>query len=392
MTSRGTVVLAHPSPDRYGSDLQALETISALVEDGWTTVVALPSTGPFEPLARARGAKTRVVPFPTVNRSLLNPRAAASFALASARALGPVTRGLRHLRPDLVLVNTLTEPLWPLAAAMLGVPTLIHVHEAESDAGRLARTALASQLLLAQGAIVNSDAAARALTEVIPGLGPRLERIYNGVPGPDGGAVEPVAAGPDDADTSPEHPARIALFGRLSPRKGTDVALEAIGLLRARGVSVHLDLYGEVFPGYEWYEAELRERADRRDLRGAVTFHGYVRPVWDALAASSLVIVPSRTEPFGNVAVEAMLAGRPVVASRVQGLAEIVTDGVTGLHAEPGDAVDLARAIGELLDSPARAEVARAGQADAVKRFGVTRYRREIAAMCDAIAGGPGRG
>ncbi|PFG20472.1 hypothetical protein ATL40_2072 [Serinibacter salmoneus] len=389
MHHQRTAVLAHPSPDRYGSDLQALETISALVARGWRTVVALPASGVFGPLARARGAETRIVPFPTVNRALLAPRAATAFAYRSAGALGPITRGLRHLRPEAVLVNTLTEPIWPLAAALTGVPCLVHVHEAEQDAGRLARTALASQLLLADRVVVNSEAAARALTEVLPGLDSRLQRIYNGVPGPGSHTRESrdlTRGGARSAHGDPGA-ARIALLGRLSPRKGTDVALEAVAALRSSGRRVHLDLYGEVFEGYEWFEEQLRRRAAQPDLAGAVSFHGYVRPIWSALSASALVIVPSRTEPFGNVAVEAMLAGRPVIASRVQGLAEIVRDGVTGLQVTPGDPGDLAHAIARALEDPAfAARLADAGRRDAKERFSVTRYRTEIANALEAIS------
>ena len=95
---------------------------------------------------------------------------------------------------------------------------------------------------------------------------------------------------------------------------------------------------GSVFPGYEWYEAELRERAGRADLEGHVELLGYVHPTWPVLEEADVVMVPSRVEPFGNTAVEAMHAARPLVASRVQGLAEVVTDSVTGLLVPADDA------------------------------------------------------
>ena len=56
------------------------------------------------------------------------------------------------------------------------------------------------------------------------------------------------------------------MVGRLSPRKGVDVALDAVGLLRRSGVDASLSVCGSVFPGYEWYEGELRERAAQPDL------------------------------------------------------------------------------------------------------------------------------
>ena len=70
-------------------------------------------------------------------------------------------------------------------------------------------------------------------------------------------------------------------------------------------------MYGTTFPGYEWFEQRLRERAARPDLAGHVRFAGYLHPTWPALADADVVLVPSRVEPFGNTAVEALHARRP---------------------------------------------------------------------------------
>jgi glycosyltransferase involved in cell wall biosynthesis len=168
------------------------------------------------------------------------------------------------------------------------------------------------------------------------------------------------------------------LVGRLSPRKGTDVALEAVALLRQAGRDVRLTLCGSVFAGYEWFEDQLRARAAEADLAGGVELVGYADP-WEWFARADVVVVPSRVEPFGNVAVQAMLAGRPVVASRTQGLAEIVRDGETGLLVPPDDPAALAGALAELLGDPSRAAaLAQAGRRDAAERFGAQRYREQM--------------
>lgn len=366
-----TVVVAHPSPDLYGSDLQLLESVTGFVEAGWRTIVVLPRRGPLASLLRDRGAEVLLAPFPTLSKSLLRPLSLVGFARDSLRAWRGAHHLLRRLQPGVVWVNTVTAPVWLAAGATVGIPSVVHVHEAEETGPRLVRTALSLPIVLARRAVVNSRAAAAAVTAVLPFLAPRLVLVYNGVPEP---ASDPAPTSPHDG------PTRIALVGRLSPRKGTDLALDAVALLRTGGLDVHLYLYGAVFPGYEWYEEELRERADQDDLRGSVTFHGYVRPVWSSLAAADVVVVPSRTEPFGNVAVEAQLARRPVVVAAIQGLTEIVTDGVDGLHAEADSSADLARVLRRVVEDPALAErLARAGRANALDRFSVERYRTEIA-------------
>jgi glycosyltransferase involved in cell wall biosynthesis len=117
-----------------------------------------------------------------------------------------------------------------------------------------------------------------------------------------------------------------------------------------------------------------------------VRFAGIQNPVWPCLAEADIVVVPSRWEPFGNVAVEGMLAGRPVVASSVQGLTKIVRPGHTGLLVPPDDPAALAAAIATLLrDWPRAKALAAAGRQDTRDRFSPTRYQAEIRAVVEEV-------
>ncbi|VEG29649.1 glycosyltransferase family 4 protein [Actinomyces howellii] len=373
-----TILVAHPSPDLYGSDRQLLETVLALVGAGHRVKVALPHDGPLAGALRQAGAAVALVPFTVLRKALLTPRGLAALVGGAA----PETARLRGVvaasGADLLVVNTVTMPWWPAAGRAAGVPVLVHVHEAESTQNRLVRTGLNAPLLAATRVVTNSEAARRALLDVQPLLARRTEVVHNGVPGP---PTEPGAL----RERLPGASFRVALVARLSPRKGIDVALEAVALLASEGVDARLRVCGTVFPGYEWYEEELRGRASEPDLAGRVELLGYVHPTWPVLEWADAVIVPSRVEPFGNTAVEAMHAARPLVASQVQGLMEVVTDGVTGLLVEPDSPRALADALLSLAADPHRAAgLARTAQAEAAERFSVERYR---AAMVEAVAG-----
>jgi glycosyltransferase involved in cell wall biosynthesis len=321
---------------------------------------------------RGVGARVGTIDVPVLRKAHLSPRGVVALGVRTLRALGPMVRLLRRLRPDAVLVNTLTIPAWLVAARLAGVAPVCHVHEAEADARWVVRVGLAAPLLLARDVVVNSAAAQDVVVSAVPALRRRTRIVYNGVPGPAGGAA------PGVVERASSGPAHVVLVGRLSPRKGTDVALEAVALLRRAGRDVRLTLCGSVFAGYEWFEEQLRARAGEPDLAGAVELVGYADP-WEWFARADVVVVPSRVEPFGNVAVQAMLSGQPVVASRTQGLAEIVRDGETGLLVPPDDPAALAGAVAGLLDDEARAsELAEAGRQDAAERFGAARYRAQM--------------
>ncbi|MFD2026437.1 glycosyltransferase family 4 protein [Promicromonospora aerolata] len=372
-----TVLLAHASVELYGSDLQLVETAVGCLDAGADVVVLLPGDGPLADRMRGIGARVETFDVPVLRKAHLTPRGIAALGASTLRALGPMRRLIRRLRPDAVLVNTLTIPAWLVAARLAGVAPVCHVHEAEADARWVVRVGLAAPLLLARDVVVNSAAARDVVVSAVPALAQRTRVIYNGVPGP------PESMEPSECSGVPEaaeafEPAHVVLVGRLSPRKGSDVALEAVALLRRAGRDVRVTLCGSAFTGYEWFEDQLRARAGEDDLAGAVDLVGYADP-WQWFARGDVVVVPSRVEPFGNVAVQAMLAGRPVVASRTQGLAEIVRDGETGVLVPPEDPVALAQAIGQLLDDPLRAAaVADAGRQDAGERFGAQRYRAQL--------------
>lgn len=363
------VALAHPSPDLYGSDRMMLESVHALIRRA-KVVVAIPSTGPLCEKLRKMGAEVEIVPCPVLRKSLLSPLGLLRLLVETVRALPAMMAFLRRHRPAALYVNTLTLPLWIAAGRLARVPVICHVHEAEENISPLLRRILVLPVRPAHRVIANSEACLRLL--LAGGIRAEHARlVYNGVPVPRSGPPRETPEG------------RLVLVGRLAPRKGTDVAVQALAELRRRGVPASLTLVGAVFPGYEWFESRLRDLAADldADLDGSrgVVFAGFQDPAWPHVAAADIVIVPSREEPFGNVAVEGMLAGRPVVASDVQGLAEIIDTGETGLLVPPGDPVALADAVESLLtDWPYALALAEKGRADALTRFALPRYHRDI--------------
>lgn len=379
----GRLVVVHPSPDLYGSDRQLLESVEGLVADGWQVEVVLPADGPLRPLLEDREALVRIRSFPVLRKALLRPTALLELVLRAPGTVWRLRNQLRSSRAAAVYVNTLTIPLWVLAARVARVPALCHSHEAEAVA-RPVQLVLAAPLLLTDRVIANSESTRKVLTSAIPRLAARTVVVHNGVPDP--GPPAPLRRRQTDDEL------RLVLVSRLSPRKGVHVALEALALLRGRGRRATLDICGSTFPGYEWYERDLRARADRPDLRGAVTFHGYVAATREVLDTADVVLVPSFGESFGNVAVEGMLAGRPVVASDVQGLAEVIEHGRSGLLVEPGSAEALAAAVATLADDPdLAARLAAAGRLAATTRFATAEYHSRVSEVVRLVARGRAR-
>lgn len=143
---------------------------------------------------------------------------------------------------------------------------------------------------------------------------------------------------------------RLVVVGRLEPRKGVDLVLEAVSRLP----HVTLDVVGDGPSG-----PALREHARRLGLLGRTRFLGATRDVSAALAEADFVVSGARKEGLGLALLEAMASGRPVVAPRVGGIGEFLRDGETGFLAEasaPNERVTaLTRALDRALATPASA-------------------------------------
>lgn len=374
---QASVLIANPSPDVYGSDLQMLESVRAMVAHDMRATVAIPNDGELVPRLREAGADVVFLPFPVLRRASRSPWPFVRMVLEAVRTLPRIIRHLRRTRPDVLYVNTVTLPWWLLAGRLAGVPTVIHLHEAETKDGRRTRQALMLPVRLADAVIVISRSALTAMCEVAPCLQEKATLIYNGVPFP---PAEPTPA-------SHGAPHRLVVVGRLSPRKAPHLALETLAELVRRGLDVQLEVAGTCFFGYEWYEEELRARAAKPDLEGRVTFSGYCSPIWPVLARSQLMVAPSLREPFGNAVVEAQLSRRPVVATAALGHLESIEHDRTGLLVPAGDVTAMADAAQGLIEDPQRAAaLAETARDSARERFSTERYGRQIFELLRRVA------
>ena len=374
----GTVLIAHPSADLYGSDRVMLETVDALVAAGRRVVVTLPADGPLVQLIEARGARVELCLSPVLRKSALRPVGMVKLLLETARSLPASISLIRRSGAAVVLVNTVTIPFWIPVARLVRRPVICHVHEAEASASSVIKRALALPLLLANKLIVNSRFSLGVLTSSFARLGRKATVVLNAVAGPEQPTL--ARAGLDGV-------VRLLYIGRLSPRKGPDVAIEAVNVLRARGVRASLDLVGAPFPGYEWFEQDLRDLVRRKDLGGAVTFHGFQSDVWPHLLSADVVVVPSvKDEPFGNTAVESVLSARPVVVSATSGLQEAVEGYGSAQQVRPADPHALADAIGRVHDDwPTFREKAFQDAHTAAERHAPAEYARRVCEIVDSV-------
>ena len=306
--------------------------------------------GPLEWRLGAAGVTNEVVAAPAGTRTLRRATVASGVPWGAVLATVPfgvrLARRLRRLRPDLVHANSLVAGIVGAPAARLArVPFVWHVRDRLTPDAMPGRAAAAVRRLAARlpDAVIANSAATLAT------LGPpRRAQVRAVIPDPYQRAT-PVRSEPPGGEGL-----CVGMVGRLAPWKGQDVFLTAFAHAdlgpAARAVVVGAALFGE-----DEYAASLVAQADRLGIGERVDFRGFREDVEAELDRLDVLVHASvEPEPFGQVVVEGLAAGLPVVASRAGGPAEILTDGVDGLLVAPGDADALAAALTRLGADPAR--------------------------------------
>ena len=333
--------------------------------------VILAEDGPLVGALHLAGVSTEVLPFDEsardvrksdVNGRGVSPRVAATTATYILR----LARRLRQLRPDLVHTNSLKAGVYgSLAAHLAGVPVVWHVRDRIADdylPGPAVRLVRGMSHHLADAVVANS----RCTLETLGTRRPSSMVAYSVLP-------EVMA----DAPPRRRQTGATLTFGiasRLAPWKGQDLFLRAFAAAfprgAERGVIVGAALFGE-----DEYARSLERLIDELGLRDRVELRGHRTDVWDELSRIDVLVQASCIpEPFGQVVLEGMAAGVPVIAARAGGPAEILEHDVTGLLYELASVDGLAHAMQRMSDPALRSRLS------AAARNGLARYAPNVVA------------
>ncbi|MDM8083262.1 glycosyltransferase [Cellulomonas cellasea] len=392
MSRPARVVVLDHTGQLGGAELALMRLCAAVDPARVRVIVVLFADGPLVARLERLGVQVRVLPLaPGVGGADRHAvgRSAWRAGASAARTAPFVLRLawlLRSLRPDVVHATSLKADLlaWP-AARLTRLPLVWHVHDRISDDYLPARVARMFRWAARHGpdhVLVNSRATASTLlplprgwTLAHPGLAP-----------------EQVVADPDER-LEPS-PAVVGLVGRISPTKGQLEFVQACAEIAEGHPKARFRVVGAALFAERGYEARVRELADRLALGDRLEFTGWVEdPAPELDGLSVLVHASPVPEPFGQVIVEAMARGVPVVATRGGGVEEIAytPDGSSWCElVEPHDVAGMARAVDEVLRDPAVARLrARAAWDDVRSRFGVDRTADEVTRVWELLASRP---
>ncbi|MDQ5853115.1 MAG: glycosyltransferase [Chloroflexota bacterium] len=316
-------------------------------------------------LARA-GGSYEVALAPDVAVHFLNSGRVRSSTRSMVQSMEPLRRRVEHEQPDIlcsvlgiahVVALLACRSSSGLIKNILSVqnPPSIEYQRSRNPVHRLIGLLIPRLYPRADQINALSRGVARDVIKMVPAVEGRTDVVYNA--GFDGSVLEQ-ARDPLAAAERPNRGPLVLACGRLTKQKGFEFLLEAFVNVR-RGMSAQLWIIGE---GEQ--RRMLEQMIERLGLTDCVRLLGFQPNPFKYMAAADAFVLPSIWEGFGNVIVEAMACGTPVIASNCRyGPAEIITDEMNGILVPPADPLALSQALIRVLsDSALRQHLSQNGQ------------------------------
>ncbi len=355
-----------------GGQQSMLEAVTRLPLDRIEPIVICGSEGNLVEAMRAEGVKVHVLPIPTLKRSFGQQK----------QATQDLKRLLEQEKVDLIHANSMRATLYALKVAK-DIPVISHVRVMR---GSSLLDFLLDQWIAAKSSLIiaNSNKVAERFRWCIKK--PKLKVLYNAI------EIEPYdQPQPEDLRFQwglPMDVPLVGLVGMLDPRKGHTVLLESFSKIH-RKTHCELVIAGREPVGSSGYRQQLEQRVKDLGLEGKVHFLGHVRNVPVLMKLLDVCVLPVvEPEGFGRVIIEAFAARRPVIASDLGAISEIISHEENGLLCPAGDVEALSESLLRLIQDPMLCkELGEAGRMRVELHFDLKTKLARLASIYEELKG-----
>ena len=366
------ILFIHGSADLYGASKVFLAVIKGLDRQRIEPIVLLPYRESLDKELSDLGVKVMIGPVAVLRRQMANPAGVCLFFSDLVKSLFLIRKIDREYRPDAIYTNLSPVLSGALYAKLFGKIHIWHTHEIITKPAFIKYLMPRLIRYFSDVCIANS----RATKKYVMSGGMKDEDIkvvYNGIP-------ELQRSGSGDLLPARTDKVTVGMIGRFNWLKGQEVFVRAAQKAIAEGYDLRFLITGSAFRNEEYFVAKTKSLISQLKLEGSVQVLDFVRNIADLYDRLDIVAIPStQPESFGMVAVEAMSMKKPVIASNIGALPEVVADGETGLLVEPGNVLQLKDAIVKLArDEGLRKKMGEAGFKRQQERFTEERFQREI--------------
>lgn len=351
---KSSILFIHQSAELYGSDKTILMFISNLDKEKYFPVVILPFDGPLKTEFEKNNIKVVIAPVLKLYRKMFTPKNIFKFFKEYSQGLKIINKLHKEHNFSIVYSHTLAALIGIAFASKNKIKHLWHVQEIIAkpkifNKGFIKLLSLKSNHV----AVYDSKTTMDFWIEGNKKLAQKSEAICNGLdvsekPEPN---LEDIKKIRNEIFKVKTDEVVISLVGRINSWKGQQLLLEAFHKIANKYPNTKLVYIGSAPPNQEFFEIDLNKKIEDYSLSDKVLIIPFQENIWRFWDAIDIAVVPStEPEPFGMVAIEAMLAKKPVIAANHGGLTETVVNNETGLHFKPNDSNELAKALSNLIE------------------------------------------
>lgn len=385
-----SILFIHQSAELYGSDKTILMFISNLDKQKYLPIVILPFDGPLKRELEKNNIKVVIAPVLKLYRKMFTPKGVLNFFKEYKDGLRILKELHEKYNFEIVYSHTLASLIGIVFANKFKIKHLWHVQEiiAKPEIFNKGFIKLLS-LKCNDVAVYDSRTTMEFWIKDNPELAKKSEFVCNGLDVSAKPEPDPVSIQNIRNQYYKVQPGElvVALVGRINSWKGQPLLLEAFHSIAEKHQNTKLVFIGAAPPNQEFFEIDLKAKIAEYKLEDRVLiipFQENIYSFWDAI---DIAVVPStEPEPFGMVAIEAMIARKPVVAANHGGLTETVVHNHNGLLFEPNNAKALAEALEVLiLDSDKRTLFGENGYHRTVEHFSLEKHMEKFETIFEKL-------
>ena len=369
------ILFLQSSSEGYGSGKIILQVLRFYQNQGLSPVVVLTNDGPIQDELKALKIPVYVQNLGILRRKYVNPIGIFNRVQKNLKAYRFLNSLHKKYAFELVYSNTLAVVVGSMWAKRKQIPHIWHIHEILPGPAPLVK--LLAKMLDSSTPFpiaVSKAVADHWQTEFQTA---QVQVIPNGIPY--GAFLEAKGSLKSELNLNSDT-ILIGMIGRINPGKGQLFFLKMAEKISKKYPQAHFVLVGDPFPGYEYILEEIRQEIKNTKLDTRVSYLGFRQDIPEVMTSLDLFVLPSvLPDSFPTVILEAMAAGKPVVATKSGGASEMVLDGETGFLISINDVNAGTKAISKLIASPSlRNSMGESGRKRVLETFSLKSFEQKI--------------
>jgi glycosyltransferase involved in cell wall biosynthesis len=366
----------------YGSSKVLLQAVTALKARGHKVCVVVSEKGPLIDALKLEGIDTKIIRLGILRRRYLNVLGLVNRAGVLTRAFFALKKLCKQNQIDIIYTNTAPVIIGGMLSKFTGIKNVWHLHEILEPSSFMHRFFGWIINATAQKVIVVSDAVYNNWAGRIDGG--KMVKVYNGFEASDINVDVNVDATANatlrEQLNLNNNTVLVGMVGRVNLIKGQFYFIQIAAAAKAAGLNCHFVMIGDAYKGYEYLYPQLESQITTLGLQNSIT-NLYYQPNAAALIQQlDIFVLPSiKPDSFPVVILEAMAAGKPIIATNQGGAQEQIDDCVTGFLVPINDATIAAQKLGVLVNNPdMRTRMGQAGAKKLQEQFSLATFNKNI--------------